>query len=194
MGTRNLICVVQGGEYRVAQYSQWDGYPSGQGQGIVEFLLRPGTVKALKQAALRVRHLTREEVKARWDTAGLDESQFLSKYARAGVMHLDRDCGAKILDYLIKATEPEVYMSLEFAGDSLFCEYAYVVDLDADRLEIYRGFCKAPTTGERFSGFERFQDEHTRASGYAAVRFWKSFAFGDLSLLTMQQLEDEAAE
>jgi hypothetical protein len=34
MGTRNLIAVFFDGEYRVAQYSQWDGYPEGQGGNV----------------------------------------------------------------------------------------------------------------------------------------------------------------
>lgn len=39
MGTRNLTCVVKNNKYVVAQYGQWDGYPTGQGQTIVEFIL-----------------------------------------------------------------------------------------------------------------------------------------------------------
>jgi hypothetical protein len=31
MGTRHLIAVQLGGEYRVAQYGQWDGYPDSAG-------------------------------------------------------------------------------------------------------------------------------------------------------------------
>lgn len=31
MGTRNLTCVVLDGEFKVAQYGQWDGYPEGSG-------------------------------------------------------------------------------------------------------------------------------------------------------------------
>lgn len=38
MGTRHLICVQHNNEYKVAKYGQWDGYPSGQGAGILEFL------------------------------------------------------------------------------------------------------------------------------------------------------------
>ena len=38
MGTRHLICVVKDGEFKVAQYGQWDGYFSGQGQNILNFL------------------------------------------------------------------------------------------------------------------------------------------------------------
>ena len=38
MGTRNLTCVVKNGEFVVAQYGQWDGYPDGNGFKILEFL------------------------------------------------------------------------------------------------------------------------------------------------------------
>ena len=38
MGTRNLTVVYVDGEYRVAQYGQWDGYPSGQGMTCLKFL------------------------------------------------------------------------------------------------------------------------------------------------------------
>ena len=31
MGTRHMIGVVKDGIPRIAQYGQWDGYPSGQG-------------------------------------------------------------------------------------------------------------------------------------------------------------------
>ena len=31
MGTRNLTIVYYDGDYRVAQYGQWDGYPEGAG-------------------------------------------------------------------------------------------------------------------------------------------------------------------
>lgn len=33
MGTRNLTAVYLDGQYKVAQYGQWDGYPEGQGNG-----------------------------------------------------------------------------------------------------------------------------------------------------------------
>jgi len=31
MGTRHLICAKINNEYKLSQYGQWDGYPSGQG-------------------------------------------------------------------------------------------------------------------------------------------------------------------
>jgi len=38
MGTRNLTMVISGGETKIAQYGQWDGYPRGQGKTCLEFL------------------------------------------------------------------------------------------------------------------------------------------------------------
>ena len=38
MGTRNLTAVYIDGEYKVAQYGQWDGYPEGQGLTALHFL------------------------------------------------------------------------------------------------------------------------------------------------------------
>jgi hypothetical protein len=39
MGTRNLTMVISKGEYKIAQYGQWDGYPSGQGSVVLNFLM-----------------------------------------------------------------------------------------------------------------------------------------------------------
>lgn len=38
MGTRNLTCIVKDGEYKVAKYCQWDGYPSGKGLDLLHIL------------------------------------------------------------------------------------------------------------------------------------------------------------
>ena len=41
--------------------------------------------------------------------------------------------------------------NLDFAQDSLFCEWAYVVDLDAGVLEVYKGFQTEPHDHGRFA-------------------------------------------
>lgn len=55
---------------------------------------------------------------------------------------LSRDTSAKILEIVANATHDKqiaIYESLKFANDGLFCEWAYVNDLDKDTLEIYGG-------------------------------------------------------
>ena len=38
MGTENITMVKHNGEYKVAQYGSFDGYPSGKGFKTVKFL------------------------------------------------------------------------------------------------------------------------------------------------------------
>ena len=39
MGTRHITAVVAEGEFVVAQYGQWDGYPTGAGNNIATYPL-----------------------------------------------------------------------------------------------------------------------------------------------------------
>ena len=43
MGTRHLVAVIHKDEYKVAQYGQWDGYPSGQGDTVLDCFMGVGT-------------------------------------------------------------------------------------------------------------------------------------------------------
>ena len=54
MGTRHLIAVQKDGEYKVAQYGQWDGYPEGQGVRVLEFL-RNTDIELFKKRLSNVR-------------------------------------------------------------------------------------------------------------------------------------------
>ena len=62
MGTRHMIAVVSDDKYRVAQYGQWDGYPSGQGVGVLGFLTN-GNLEALKRNALKCSFISNDEYK-----------------------------------------------------------------------------------------------------------------------------------
>ena len=65
---------------------------------------------------------------------------------------------------------------INFAADSLFCEYAYVVDLDTNTFEIFKGFIKQPLQdGERFKFLNGPND-----GGYYPVRLFAKFDLDDL--------------
>ncbi|KAI8810454.1 hypothetical protein BJ742DRAFT_800362 [Cladochytrium replicatum] len=128
MGTRNLTIVYYKGRYCIAQYGQWDGYPEGTGVTILEFISDPSNLDSLKSAVdSDVLFKAEENAQYRGDT--LPRS-------------LNRDTGAMILNLVANATEPvPIVISLNFIHDTLFCEWAYVVDLDEGTFEVF-GSCR----------------------------------------------------
>jgi len=64
---------------------------------------------------------------------------------------LSRDTGGDILKLIMFKNKTKLKNSLNFAADSLFCEWAYVIDLDKNTYEVYKGFNKEPLDeSERF--------------------------------------------
>lgn len=88
---------------------------------------------------------------------------------------LDRDMAADVLLHVFQS-KGEVLLqdSLAFAGDSLFCEWAYVVDLDKGAFEVYRGFQTEPNN-DRFAGLPRGNN-----AKYHTVKFVGSWPFDKL--------------
>ncbi len=148
MGTRNLTCVIKDGEYKIAQYGQWAGYPTGQGQTIVEFLLKKGNTESLEKSLSKLRYLDRE---------GIDKD-FIEEYSKNAPdnrtpdqikwwsLYMSRDIGAKILQAIAYSEDEEIIIAnrINFANDSLFCEFAFVINLDTKELEVFKGFNTKP--------------------------------------------------
>lgn len=178
MGTRNLTCVYLNGEYKVAQYGQWDGYPSGQGATALNFL-RSVDMGVFRVRVSKVTFYTDEEIEE------LDKNGKFPVY-------LGRDTGAEILNVVMKEDNLKLVNSVKFAEKSLFCEWAYVIDLDKNRFEIYKGFVKK---GEPRSTEERFSVSDPDESKYDAVKLAKFYGLDNLPTVEeMVELFDLASE
>lgn len=143
MGTRNITAVVLDGKYRVAQYGQWDGDPSGQGETVATFI-QSADIEKFKKAVSECKFL---ESQAELDAfrGGLNDDDLRKKHPQ-----FTRNTAAEILQ-LIQDGERVLQNEIEFCKDSLFCEWAYVVNLDTQKVEVYKGFNKTPLKeGDRF--------------------------------------------
>ena len=140
MGTSHLLAVKKDGQYKIAQYGQWDGYPSGNGLICLKFLIdnQKDNFKHFKNQLDLLRFQNdndkKEEekyckeigAKGRWMTFEQ------SKLYKSRFPFLSRDIGCSILTMINNAKdEKALFNSINFAYDSLFCEYAYIIDFDS---------------------------------------------------------------
>ena len=190
MGTRNLTAIMLNGAYKVAQYGQWDGYPDAAGVTILEALVKAkeDDFAVLRKAVEHSSFIDEENLSVRWNSVGADGSGFVSMDIAEKFKNkwpqLDRDMGYNIVGFLLEHPEGvELNNSINFVADSLFCEYAYVVDLDKNTFEVYRGFNKKPLEdNERFAAFFSKESNSHRSGDdvYHPVRLWKSFDLDNL--------------
>jgi hypothetical protein len=190
MGTRHLIAVVLKGEYKVAQYGQWDGYPTGQGIIICDFIQNEMKLTKFKKALKECKFISSKEIQRRYVSVGADpKSEWVNmdisdKFA-AKWPHLVRECGGDILSYIQDGGVRELQDSIDFAADSLFCEWAYVLDLDNKVLEVYKGFNKAPLPKkDRFKSMEK-----NKGDKYYPVRLYAKYPFKEATRDAMDKLD-----
>lgn len=124
MGTRNLTKVIDSnGVTKVAQYGQWDGYPSGQG---VTALYHAHNHKLIESKLKLCHFLDQDSIDH--VNAGMNEKTDISfEYP-----NLSRDTCADILGYIAYALPYDGEIQLidhsEFENDELFCEGVYTLD------------------------------------------------------------------
>jgi hypothetical protein len=148
----NLVCVYHRGRFVLAHWChQFYDFSDDQGMEILKFLREPGNIKRLREGLQHVATLTEE---GRWQ---------LWHY-----LYPNDTC---ILEVIARATaEKHVPIWLDVAT---WCERAYVVDLDQNTFEVFKGSetkQEAPTT--------RFNDVGGDHDTVPALL--KSFSFSQL--------------
>lgn len=183
MGTRHLIGVVLDAQMKVAQYGQWDGYPSGVGVDILSYL-RKADLSKLKSETRKLRYMNDEDelrCEARWVDLGAEPRPSMITMEQSAEFFKDfpfkalsRDMSADLLPAIEEGKVEFLSDESGFALDSLFCEWAYVVDLDREMLEVYAGFQKETPKFGRWAG------QREDGSEYGAVNMVAEFPIKDL--------------
>jgi hypothetical protein len=186
MGTRNLTAVWIDGQWKIAQYGQWDGYPEGQGSTALNFL-RSTDLAAFADKVRQTRWLNEaehEEIYSEFSTNGMMTIEQSNAFKASEWGYLSRDTGAKILQAVMDHADGIPLKDAHtFAADSLFCEWAYVIDFDTRTFEVYRGFQEEPHTGQRFSDVKDPEDLSYRSVTYYPVAHAKTYSLDDLPTL-----------
>lgn len=182
MGTRHLTIVHINQEYKIAQYGQWDGYPPGQGKTILKFLKTKFKKKTFLKNLESIKPVDDEVQKIIDEVTGPTNDGWMNinqaERYKNEFPELSRETGAEILN-LIQNGEVRYHNSdIDFVKDSLFCEWAYVIDLDKNIFEVYTGFNKSP-----MKKTERFYSDKSNDGGYYPVTLVKKYSLKKLPSL-----------
>ena len=123
MGTRNLTKVIdRDGVVKVAQYGQWDGYPSGQG---LTALYHAHNARMIESKLDKLHFLTDSEIENINSLLAASEQPVVDVYPT-----LSRDTCADILGYIAYNSETFLVDNSDFEKDELFCEGVYILDFE----------------------------------------------------------------
>jgi hypothetical protein len=193
MSTRGIVGVRVDGQDKLA-YNHSDSYPEGLGDDVVKalrvMLAKKGLAK-IKELARAVRLV--DEQKDKPTPSDIARFREFCNTGVGGQTETDWYCLLRDLQGDIEATLNAGVMldAREFIKDSLFCEWAYVINLDDEVLEVYMGFQRKPPVG-RYAA-ERAKKEGGEYEEYYPCTLVASFPFAKLPRKVSASKEVKAA-
>jgi hypothetical protein len=145
MGTRGAVGVKVGKKYYVT-YNHFDSYPNGLGKNMVEFcqkVQKESGWETLKKNMKQVKLVSeKSKVPVEWQQkyAEYCDTTVSEQTASRWYCLLRKLQGVGILEAIYSGKVSHMINSFSFLKDSLFCEYAYIINLDTGFLEFYEGF------------------------------------------------------
>lgn len=184
MGTRGAFGFTIDGTDKVS-YNQYDSYYSGRGLDTVRSLrqiLKTQGEAWLQERVRSLKVVSEEQKPTRADIAALapytdlgvstgktDDWYCLTRKAHGDI------AGILEMGYILDAKS--------FLSDSLFCEYAYIINCDTRMLELYRGFQDKPHKRGRFAHLVEWVTTAEKARGqtqYYPVALVTQYSFNKL--------------
>ena len=180
MSTRGAYGFRKNGVDKIT-YNHFDSYPSGLGADFARFCARVGAegLNRLCDEATLVQSRatpTKEQIEECVKAGYFDES--VGDRSEKDWYCLLRGLMGNFDEYeRLAETGERLYMidDADFLKDSLFCEYAYVANLDEGVLEFWTGFQKKPQNGNRYG-------EKPEDNGYYPCRLSAVFPLDSLTV------------
>lgn len=184
MGTRHLIVVKKDNVIKVAQYGQWDGYPSGRGVEVLNFLRNKKRIKKLSEKLKNVRFFEAEGkdkvfidgYNKRCGNGFAENDKRTDEDKKWFDNYLSRDLSVKLLYNIMDNKDEEILLSndYDFGKESLFCEWAYIIDLDSKTLEVFQGYNKNKMAQDKRFFVEKGLDSDGK---YFGIKLVKTYNF-----------------
>lgn len=180
MGTRGAYGYLVDGQEKVA-YNHFDSYPSGLGTEVLNYI-RNHTVEEMREVAKRITFITdevpptKEQIKRFKKFADLEvSSKDLSEwYCLLRESQGNLESFHEGLDVMKD--------SKDFLADSLFCEYAYIINLDTNELEVYKGFNQNKNAQGRYA--------HLQDGDYHGVKLVSIVGLEEVRAMTDEHLSN----
>lgn len=156
MSTRGAVGFKVNGKYKAA-YNHFDSYPYGLGEDVVEFARYLSKNNLVEQCRRNAANMSMVDENA---TPTQVQKEKLLPFADLQVGRRSEDdfyClfrnlqGSKILYEIAKGTIDCMLDGTNFLKDSLFCEYAYIINLDDETIQFFKGFQKSLDPNTPFS-------------------------------------------
>ena len=142
MSTRGYIGIKKKGQLK-GMYNHWDSYPSGLGKDLVEIINKikvEDRIKVLNDTFDYI-ELVDENSKPTNEQIGVCVKANTVDLSVANRSYEDWYCLLRKmqgdLQAYIDKVVPYMLNGNDFINDSLFCEWAYIINLDTNKFEVY---------------------------------------------------------
>lgn len=189
MSTRGLYAIRKGGVDK-GTYNHSNSYPDGLGRDIIEFC-KLHTIEELNTFYLLTNLInsdnmpTPEQIKICKDNGYANFSVSTGKeddwYCLLRNLMGNFNAYSRAID-----NNQQIFMEdgIDFIKDSLFCEYAYIINLDNETLEFYLGFQNQADPSNRYG-------KEPNDSGYYPCKLVMTTNLTDLTNAKTKTLVDE---
>lgn len=156
-------------------YNHYDSYPDELGRNVMNYISKTD-LTAMKEVAVDIQLVE-------WRST--PSPNLIRRYREYADLSVSRQ---KYQDWycLLRKAQGDMFafhnglqhMSdyREFLADSLFCEWAYILNLDTERLECYTGFNKNPSAEGRYAS-----QSIESNNGYYGIALLKEIALPDIT-------------
>jgi len=180
MGTRGSFGFIINDEVKTS-YNHFDSYPDGQGSTLVENIRDINHLKdgwdILRKNVEKLEMVDEDskpspEIINEYEEQGMADISVADGTTDSWYCLLRNAQGGNSITLILDGNIMHMIHDGGFITNSLFCEYAYLVNLDTMCLDFYSGFQKKPQKGNRF-GTEKYE-------GYYPCKLIHSYPLKDI--------------